>query len=75
MALNENDPEVKAICLKLKEKNSELIAVDAKIRVNEERFKHTQQLLTQNHAKRNNIIGGIETLRSLLTELSGDFEK
>lgn len=75
MPLNETDPEVMAIRTKLEDKDGELNAIDAKIRVHKKQHLQAEQALFNDHAMKNKIIGGKETLQSLLDDLSGDFSK
>lgn len=74
MPLDENDPEVKAIRLKLEDKYNEKQAIHAKIKVHERQYKQIQEVLHGDHGKLNRIIGGIETLQSLLDDLNGGAE-
>ncbi len=74
MPLDENDPEVKAIRLKLEDKFNDKTAMQAKIKVHERQFQQIQDQLFQDNASLNKIIGGIETLQNLLWALNGGDE-
>ncbi|MCK5027730.1 MAG: hypothetical protein KAS07_04900 [Candidatus Pacebacteria bacterium] len=71
MPLDENDPEVKAIRLKLEDKYNDKTAMHAKMKVHERQYKQIQEVLHQDNAELNKIIGGINTLQDLLDEMKG----
>lgn len=72
MALDENDPEIIAIRLKLDEYNNKESATRAKMKIHERQHKQIQEQLYRDNAALNQIIGGKVALEETLGYLKGE---